>query len=68
MKSGQRLSSYFKLTKCHISALTAIFDEADVSNDGKISIQEYLTLCENYGIEVGTEPIFLSSTKSFSDV
>ena len=33
-------------------ALTSLFDEADTSNDGKISIDEYLTLTKNYGIEV----------------
>ena len=32
--------------------MTSLFDEADTSNDGKISIDEYLTLTKNYGIEV----------------
>ena len=32
--------------------MTSLFDEADTSNDGKISIDEYLQLTKNYGIEV----------------
>ena len=27
-------------------------DEADTANDGKISIEEYLTITKNYGIKV----------------
>ena len=27
-------------------------DEADTANDGKISIEEYLTIAKNYGIKV----------------
>ena len=34
------------------AALSEIFDKADISNDGKISISEYFLLCNNYGIEV----------------
>ena len=47
-------------------ALTEIFNEADTSNDGKISMEEYLTLTKNYGIEVrpklGFEPFPIPSS------
>ena len=36
-------------------------DEADTANDGKISIEEYLTITKNYGIKVAppqNEPTF----------
>ena len=33
-------------------ALTEIFNRADVSKDGKISIEEYVDICREYGIEV----------------
>ena len=36
-------------------------DEADTANDGKISIEEYLTITKNYGIKVEpqkTNPLF----------
>ena len=40
-----------------LAALSEIFDKADISNDGKISISEYLLLCNNYGIEVTDEDL-----------
>ena len=40
------------LTILLLPAMTSLFDEADTSNDGKISIDEYLQLTKNYGIEV----------------
>ena len=33
-------------------ALMDLCDEADTTNDGKISIEEYLTIAKNYGIKV----------------
>ena len=36
----------------NVSALTEIFDKADTSNTGKLTIPEYLELCRNYNIEV----------------
>ena len=44
-----------------LPALTSLFDEADTSNDGKISIDEYLQLTKNYGIEVPFFKIFIYS-------
>ena len=32
--------------------MTEIFDKADTSNTGKLTIPEYLELCRNYNIEV----------------
>ena len=47
------MSTNFKNNSNFLSpALTSLFDEADTSNDGKISIDEYLQLTKNYGIEV----------------
>ena len=40
--------------------MTSLFDEADTSNDGKISIDEYLQLTKNYGIEVHFFDIIVS--------
>ena len=37
--------------------MTEIFEKADTSNDGKITIEEYLQLCGNYGIEVSDEDL-----------
>ena len=34
-------------------------DEADTTNDGKISIEEYLTIAKNYGIKVFITDCFL---------
>ena len=31
-------------------ALCEVFDKADVTRDGTISIVEYMTLCQEYGI------------------
>ena len=36
----------------YVSALTAIFDSADPLNEGKISMKEYLQVCQKNGIEV----------------
>ena len=40
-----------------LPALEEIFESADISNDGKISLPEYLRLCDNYGIEVADEDL-----------
>lgn len=42
----------FKVNVIWISALTDIFEKADTSNNGKLTIEEYLELCRNYNIEV----------------
>ena len=38
-----------------ILALTEIFDKADTSNTGKLTIPEYLDMCKKYNIEVSDE-------------
>ncbi len=40
-------------------ALMDLCDEADTTNDGKISIEEYLTIAKNYGIKVFITDYFL---------
>ena len=40
-------------------ALMDLCDEADTTNDGKISIEEYLTIAKNYGIKVFITDCFL---------
>ena len=40
-----------------ISALSELFDKADSSRDGKISIKEYIDMCETYGVELRDEDI-----------
>eukprot|EP00090_Calanus_glacialis_P042725 TRINITY_DN75741_c0_g1_i1.p1 TRINITY_DN75741_c0_g1~~TRINITY_DN75741_c0_g1_i1.p1 ORF type:complete len:200 (-),score=57.09 TRINITY_DN75741_c0_g1_i1:71-670(-) len=38
-------------------ALCELFDKADSSRDGKISIKEYVDMCETYGVELRDEDI-----------
>ena len=38
-------------------ALCDVFDKADVTRDGTISIAEYITLCQEYGIVLTEEDI-----------
>ena len=45
------------LKNCNFSALTEIFDKADISNTGKLTISEYLELCRNYNIEVNDDDL-----------
>ena len=46
-------------------ALTEIFESADISNDGKISLPEYLRICDNYGILLTDDD--LASFESLED-
>ena len=41
---------------CH-SALADVFDKFDLSRDGTISIEEYKTLCEEYGVQLTAKDI-----------
>ena len=34
-----------------------MFDKADITRDGTISIAEYMALCEEYGVELSEEDI-----------
>jgi len=38
-------------------ALCEIFDKADTSNDGTISLQEYISICNEYGYEVDDDDL-----------
>ena len=38
-------------------ALCEVFDKADITRDGTISIAEYMALCEEYGVELSEEDI-----------
>ena len=38
-------------------ALCDVFDKADITRDGTISIAEYMALCEEYGVELSEEDI-----------
>ena len=40
-----------------IAALSDIFEKFDISGDGTISIQEYKTLCEEYGVPLTEDDI-----------
>ena len=35
-----------------IAALCELFDKADTGGDGTISIEEYVAMCDEYGIEL----------------
>ena len=38
-------------------ALCELFDKADTGGDGTISIQEYIAMCDEYGIAINEEHI-----------
>ena len=38
-------------------ALCEVFDKADITKDGTISIAEYMALCEEYGVELSEADI-----------
>ena len=42
---------------CLFSALCELFDKADTGGDGTISIQEYIAMCDEYGIAINEEHI-----------
>ena len=48
-----RMSTYIMM----FLALCEVFDKADVTRDGTISIPEYVSLCQEYGIELTDEDI-----------
>ena len=37
------------------SALCELFDKADTGGDGTISIEEYVAMCDEYGVELTEE-------------
>ena len=41
--------------KAIFPALCELFDKADTGGDGTISIQEYIAMCDEYGIELTEE-------------
>ena len=45
-------------------ALMDLCDEADTTNDGKISVEEYLLITRNYGIKVNITRLFTELTCS----
>merc|ERR1712032_1514683 len=43
--------------KRQYNALCAVFDQADITRDGTISIAEYMALCEEYGVALDDNDI-----------
>ena len=41
----------------NVSALCELFEKADATGDGTISIEEYILMCDTYGIELTEEHI-----------
>ena len=39
----------------NITALCELFDKADTGGDGTISLEEYMVMCDEYGIELNEE-------------
>lgn len=42
---------------CCCPALCEVFDRADITRDGTISIAEYMALCEEYGVYLDDDDI-----------
>ena len=40
-----------------LAALCEVFDRADITRDGTISIAEYMALCEEYGVGLDEEDV-----------
>ena len=49
---GKHIISVIKCTIKIFVALNDIFDKADISNTGSLTVPEYLELCRSYNIEV----------------
>merc|ERR1711915_382957 len=51
-------------------ALSELFDKADSSRDGKISMKEYVDMCETYGVALTEEDIkeVLETADEFGEV
>ena len=47
------------------SALCELFDKADTGGDGTISLEEYMVMCDEYGIELTEE--HLKEVRSISN-
>ena len=47
------------------SALCEVFDKADITRDGTISIAEYMALCEEYGVRLTKNDI--DAVKNIAD-
>ena len=41
----------------NFSALCELFEKADATGDGTISIEEYILMCDTYGIELTDEHV-----------
>ena len=52
---------------CLLSALTDIFEKADVTRNGKITLKDYVNICVVYGIEVSEDEMLkIQVNKHFS--
>ena len=47
----------FRFYLLNFAALCEVFDRADITRDGTISIAEYMALCEEYGVYLDDEDI-----------
>ena len=54
VKKSSHLVNYLFIIKYFFlySALCEVFDRADITRDGTISIAEYMALCEEYGVRL----------------
>ena len=54
----------------HFAALSELFDRADVTKDGSISIAEYIAICDEHGIDIDEtdRELFLSYADETGEV
>ena len=64
-RGESELSEKYLWSKFDSSALCELFDKADTGGDGTISLEEYMVMCDEYGIELTEE--HLKEVRSISN-
>ena len=51
------INNLFEILLHFISVLCELFDKADTSGDGKVSLEEFVTMCDQYGVKLMEEEV-----------